>query len=132
MPGTRFCYQPEVAGPAPLGKSVRQDSVTKARTILIVLGLAVLVVAPMLVADSYKARKARLEHERMTALKLLVVEKVEAYERASGHYPDSLAVLSFTNSPREIEMASDLKKIRYRRTPSGYGVGWDGEYGYAR
>jgi len=102
------------------------------RIILIVLGVALLAFAPMLIVDSYKARKALQEYERMTALKLVIMEKVEAYEKVNGHYPDSLAVLSFTNSPREIEMASDLPKIRYRLTPSGYGVGWDGEYGYAR
>jgi type II secretory pathway pseudopilin PulG len=102
------------------------------RVLLFIIGVAVLAFAPMLMVDSYKARKARQEHERMTALRLVVVEKVEAYEKANGRYPDSLAVLSFTNSPREIEMATDLPKIRYRLTPSGYGVGWDGKYGYAR
>ncbi len=88
--------------------------------------------APMLIVDSYKARKARLEFERMTALKLIVIEKVEAYQQSNGHYPDSLALLSFTNTSREIELASDLPKIRYRLTRTGYGVGWDGTYGYAR
>ena len=92
-----------------------------------------LAVAPMLIVDSYRARRAWREHERMTALRSLVVEKIEAYEKTNGHYPDSLAVLSFTNSPREVEMASELRKIRFFLTPSGYVVGWDGDYGgYAR
>ncbi len=86
------------------------------RIILILFGLAVLLFAPMLLVDSYKARRAREEHTRMEALRLLVIEKLESYEKANGHYPDSLAVLSFTNSQREIEMSSELNKIRYRLT----------------
>jgi type II secretory pathway pseudopilin PulG len=102
------------------------------RTILIVLGVVVLAVAPMLIVDSYKARKVQQEFERMTTVKSVVEEKVEAYRKANGHYPDSLAVLSFTNSPQEIEMLPDLKKIRYRRTDADYVVGWDGVYGWSR
>jgi hypothetical protein len=102
------------------------------RTILIVLGVAVLAIAPMLIVDNYKAWKSRQEFKRMYEVKAVVEQKVEAYHQATGHYPDTLAVLSFTNSPQEIEMSADLKKIRYRRTPSDFAVGWDGEYGYHR
>lgn len=102
------------------------------RTILIVLGVLVLAAAPMLIVDSYKARKAQQEFIRMNAVRLVVEQKVEAYHQATGHYPDSMAVLSFTNSPQELEMASDLQKIRYRRTADSYAVGWDGVYGYSR
>ena len=102
------------------------------RTILIVFGIAVLAVAPILIIDSYKARKAAQEFKRMTEVKLVVMQKVEAYHEATGRYPDSIDVLSFTNSPQEIGMLPDLKKIRYRRTPSDYAVGWDGVYGYSR
>ncbi|GDY18759.1 hypothetical protein LBMAG56_01040 [Verrucomicrobiota bacterium] len=102
------------------------------RSIVAISGIAVLTVAPMLIVDSYKARKSRQEMSRMMAVKLLVVEKVEAYQRANSHYPDSIAVLSFTNSSQEIEMLPDLEKIRYRRTASGYAVGWDGVYGFSR
>ncbi|HSU56642.1 MAG TPA: hypothetical protein VLT36_21460, partial [Candidatus Dormibacteraeota bacterium] len=76
------------------------------RAILMVFGLILLAAAPMLIVDSSKARKARQEHERMTALKQIVVEKVEAYQKINGRYPDSLAALSFTNSPRELDMVS--------------------------
>jgi type II secretory pathway pseudopilin PulG len=102
------------------------------RTILIVLGVMVLAVAPRLIVDSYTARKAAQEFKRMVEVKLVVMQKVEAYRQATGHYPDSIDVLSFTNSQQEIEMLPDLKKIRYRRTPSDYAVGWDGVYGYSR
>jgi len=102
------------------------------RTIPIVLSIIVLAVAPMLIVDSYQARKAQQEFKRMNEVKAVVEQKVEAYHQATGHYPDSIDALSFTNSPQEIEMLPDLKKIRYRRTPSDYAVGWDGEYGYLR
>jgi hypothetical protein len=102
------------------------------RIILIALAIAVLAVAPMLVVDYYKAHKSQQEFERMTAVKLVVQQKVDAYKEATGHYPDSIAVLSFTNTAEEIGMLPDLQKIRYRLTPSGYAVGWDGAYGYAR
>ena len=102
------------------------------RTTLIIFGIAVLIVAPMLIVDYYKARKSQQEQLRMMAVTLVVDKKVEAYKKANGHYPDSIDVLSFTNSPQEIEMLPDLKKIRYRHTQSDYAVGWDGEYGYSR
>ena len=65
----------------------------------------------------------------MMVVKLAVEQKLEAYHQANGHYPDSIAVLSFTNSPQEAGMLPDLKKIRYRLTKSDYAVGWDGDYG---
>jgi len=54
---------------------------------------------------------------------------VEAYYKTHAQYPDSIAALSFTNSPRETDILPDLRKIRYRRTESGYSVGWVGDYG---
>jgi len=87
----------------------------------------------MLIVNYYQARKAHQEFERMIAVRLVVEEKVEAYQKVNGHYPDSIAVLSFTNSPQEIAMLPDLKKIRYRRTADGYyAIGWDGVYGNMR
>jgi hypothetical protein len=100
------------------------------RTILILLGLVVLSFAPVLIVDHYKARKAAEEVERMTTVKLVVTQKLEAYYRAKGQYPDSLDVLSFTNSPQEIQMQPELKKIWYRHTSSNYDIGWDGQYGW--
>jgi hypothetical protein len=102
------------------------------RTIFIVFGVAVLAVAPMLIVDSYKARKSQQEFKRMYEVKAVVEQKLEAYHQTTGHYPDSIDVLTFTNSPDEIAMLPDLKKIRYRRTPTDYSVGWDGVYGYLR
>jgi len=99
------------------------------RTILIVFGLLVLAVAPMLIVDNYKARKCQQETLRMMAVKLVVEQKLDAYREAHGSYPDSIDVLSFTNSPEEVGMIPDLKKIHYRRTPDNYSVGWVGVYG---
>ena len=98
------------------------------RTILIVLGAMVLVLAPMLIVDSYQAHKSQQEHERATFVKSVVRQKVEAYEKANGRYPDSLNDLTFTNSAQEHEIAPDLSNISYFRRPSGYVIGWDGTY----
>ena len=68
----------------------------------------------------------------MMAAKLVVEVKVEAYQKETGHYPDSITVLSFTNSPQEIAILPELNKIRYRRTADGYALGWDGSYVYSR
>jgi type II secretory pathway pseudopilin PulG len=105
------------------------NSMSTSRVILIVLGVAVVAVAPMLIVDSYKSRRSQQEALRMTSVKLVVQQKLEAYHEANGRYPDSIDVLSFTNSSQETGMLLDLKKIRYRRTDSGYSVGWDGVYG---
>jgi hypothetical protein len=99
------------------------------RLTFIVFGVALLAVAPMLIVDSYKARKSQQEILRMSAVRLVVEQKLEAYHQAYGYYPDSIGVLSFTNSPEEVGMIPDLKKIRYRHTQSGYSVGWVGVYG---
>lgn len=104
----------------------------KYRTILIVLGIIVLLPAPMLIVDIYKARKCAQEVTRMYQVRSVVEQKLEAYQKANGRYPDSLNVFSFTNSPQEREMLTDLKKIRYRLTKTDYAVGWEGEYSWSR
>jgi len=72
----------------------------------------VLPIAPMLIVDSYKARRAWREHERMTALRSIVVEKSKHTKKRTVIILVLLAVFAFTNSPREIEMASELRNIR--------------------
>jgi len=99
------------------------------RTILIVIGLLALVAAPILIIDSYKARRCMREASRLNAVRLVVRDKVEAYYKSHGQYPDSITILSFTKSPQEMEILPDLRKIRYRRTETGYSVGWVGDYG---
>jgi hypothetical protein len=54
---------------------------------------------------------------------------LDAHKRATGQYPDSLAVLSFTNQG-EARMPSDVRKIVYQRTPSGYTLSYTGFAGY--
>lgn len=83
----------------------------------------------MLIVDAYKAQKSQQESARMYEIKAVLQQKLEAYHEANGRYPDSIDVLSFTNSPQEIGMLSDLKKkVRYRLTKTDYAIGWDGEY----
>jgi type II secretory pathway pseudopilin PulG len=100
------------------------------RTTFIILGVAVLVVAPMLVVDYYKAARSQQEALRMMAVHTMLVGKLEAYKRMTGHYPNSTEALSFTNSPQEIQMLSDIRRIQYRRTESGYALRYDGVTGY--
>ena|SRR5215469_16303784 len=99
------------------------------RYFLIVFGVGILAIVPFLVTDLSRAQRSQAEFKRMMFVKRAVEEKVETYKQATGHYPDSMAALSFTNSPQEIEMIPDLKKIRYRHTGTSYDVGYDGTYG---
>ncbi|HEY3856907.1 MAG TPA: hypothetical protein VGO67_21185 [Verrucomicrobiae bacterium] len=98
------------------------------RVILILVSLVLLSAAVMLIQDLRKTQKSREEFHRMTIVKELVAAKVEAYKKENGHYPDSIAVLSFANSPEERAIEPDLPKVRYRRTGDGYAVGWEGVY----
>jgi hypothetical protein len=99
------------------------------RPIFIIFLMVAVTMVPPLWVSSIKARKSKEEFERMILVKSIVREKVEAYEQTTGHYPDSLDVLSFTNSPQELEIASELSNnISYRRTLQGYAIGWDGLY----
>lgn len=100
----------------------------KSRLALIVLGVAVLAAAPMLIIDYHRAHQAKQENDRATFVISCVRLKADAYDRANGHYPDSLNDLSFTNSAQDGEIAVDLSKVSYVRTPKGYLIGWHGTY----
>src|SRR5436853_4202619 len=69
------------------------------------------------------ARSQRLT-ERIAAAQNKVVEKLSAYYGTNGHYPESLQVLTFTNSPEEIKMLPDVRKMTYGRTKSGYAISY--------
>ena len=99
------------------------------QTILIITGVAALAVAPMLIVDNYKSRKCEQEALRMMAIETNLFEKLAAYKEASGHYPDSIAELSFTNSPQELELLPDLQKIRYTSNGTNFYLGYVGLYG---
>ena len=99
----------------------------KYRIILIIVGVAVLAIAPMFISDYYSSRKSGQEALRAMAVEKKFIEKLEAYQEATGNYPDSKDLISFTNSPQEIEMLPDIEKINYRRTQSGYAIRYDGE-----
>ncbi|SRR5258706_4634004 len=102
------------------------------RAILLILGISVLAAAPMLIVDRYKARNAEQESKRIGEVMAAVEQKLEAYHESTGYYPESMDVLTFSSSPKEIRMLPDLKKIRYRRTPSNYAIRWDCDDGHNR
>jgi len=56
----------------------------------------------------------------MMAAETMLIGKLKNYHRMNGHYPDSTKALSFTNSPQEIQMLPEVRRIQYRRTAQGY------------
>jgi len=78
----------------------------------------------------YESIQNQREASRMMAAQTMLVGKLEDYQRANGHYPNSTEALSFTNSPQEIQMLPDIRRIQYRCTQSGYALRYDGIYGY--
>ena len=57
-------------------------------------------------------------------------EKLAAYQRVNGVYPDSLELLSFTNSTLELAMLPDVRKIDYQHTQVGYVLLYESASGY--
>jgi hypothetical protein len=100
------------------------------RVIHFLFGVVVIALVWMFGWDYYKSVKCQQEASRVMAAETMLVGKLEDYQKASGHYPDSTEVLSFTNSPEEIQMLPDVQRIQYRRTESGYALRYDGIYGY--
>jgi hypothetical protein len=100
------------------------------RAVHFLFGVAVVALICSFGWDYYKSIECQQEASRIMAAKTMLVGKLEDYQRANGHYPDSTDTLSFTNTPQEIEMSSDIRWIQYRRTESGYALRYDGIYGY--
>ena len=105
-------------------KKIKLSTRKADRAIRFLVSLVLLWAAVMLIQDYHKTQKSREEFRRLTMVKELVGAKVEAYHKVNGHYPDSIAVLSFTNSPEERAIEPDLQKVRYRRTADSYSVDW--------
>ena len=99
----------------------------KYRKDFIVSGILVLIIASMLIEDDYKARKNLQETLRTSHVVAIVNQKKWAYHATNGYYPSSIDILSFTNSPQEIDILPDLKKIRYRITRTDFVVRWERE-----
>ena len=64
----------------------------------------------------------------MEAAMMILIEKLKEYQRASGHYPVSTEALSFTNSPQEIQMLPNVRRIQYQLTEQGYALRYDSVY----
>jgi hypothetical protein len=81
--------------------------------------------------EHYRAVKGQEEALRMMKAETKLVEKLEAYQQANGHYPDSFRELSFTNSAQETQMLPDVQKLVYRKSKSGgYTLSYEGVSGY--
>ena len=100
------------------------------RAIHFLVGVVVLALICGFGWNYYKSVKCQQEALRIMSAQTALVGKLEAYQRANGHYPDSTDSLSFTNSSQEIQMLPDIRRIQYRRTESGYALRYDGIYGY--
>ena len=70
------------------------------------------------------------EASRIAAVQSILEEKLAAYQRTNGGYPTSLQMLSFTNSPQEISLLSDIRKMSYQPTQDGYVLSYEGATGY--
>jgi hypothetical protein len=72
------------------------------------------------------------EASRMSAASKMLGEKLASYLSAHGRYPDSLDMLSFTNSTSEIEVLPDIRKISYKCLDGGqhFSISYHGFFGY--
>ncbi len=78
----------------------------------------------------YEDAMDRREVSRIDAAQAIVDEKLEAFRRTNGHYPNSLRELEFTNSTVELQLLPDVRKLDYRRTQFGYKLSFTGGRGY--
>ena len=77
----------------------------------------------------YATARSNREAARMDVVFTQLSSKLDTHKRAAGQYPDSLAVLPFTNLT-EVQMLGDVRKIIYQRTASGYTLSYTGFAGY--
>jgi len=66
-----------------------------------------------------------VEMAREVALENRLVAQLEAYQQAHGHYPDSLATLTVTNSPQDTRI---MQKMSYHLTPTGFTLSYAGSF----
>lgn len=79
----------------------------------------------------YATARSNRESARMDVVFTQLSSKLDTHKQAAGQYPDSLAVLSFTNLA-EVQMLGDVRKIIYQRTASGYTLSYTGFAGYQK
>ena len=69
------------------------------------------------------------ESSRIEGLEARLERTLEAYRQARGHYPDSLQqALAVANSPHEVRVESDVRKMVYSHTDSGYELSYTGRW----
>jgi len=93
-------------------------------------GVAVLALACLFGWIVYASIRNGREASRVEVMQTALEAKLAAYRRATGEYPDSLQLLSFTNSSQEVQMLPGIRKISYRHTKSGYVLSYEGASGY--
>jgi len=87
-----------------------------------ILALAALLsIAWMFVSPHFQSA----EMSRVDAVQIRLQAQLDAYQREHGSYPDSLQVLTFTNSSQDIQM---LQKMSYHHTQTGYTLSYDGSF----
>ncbi len=100
------------------------------RVIHKLFGVAVIALACLFGWIIYASVRNGQEASRVERVQAALEAKLAAYHRAKGEYPDSLQLLSFTNSAQEAQMLPDIQKISYQHTPSGYVLFYEGASGY--
>jgi hypothetical protein len=93
-------------------------------------GIFVCAIALPLALNYYKDTRTHREQLRITIAEDILVRKLEVYQLTNGHYPDTIAVLSFTNSALEIQRLPDIRQVQYRRTKSGYTLQYNSIMGF--
>jgi len=87
------------------------------RSLIALVVLAVVLVLPLAIlaiSNVFAARATRAKRTKTFTAQRAIFAKLEAYEKDHGHYPESLDALSFTNTPAERELLSEVKKFQYR------------------
>ena len=93
------------------------------------IGLVIIALACGVAWQFYASARSHKEAARTDAAFNQVIQRLDAYNRVTGHYPDSLAAITSTNTA-EVQLLTDLPKIAYQRTQSGYVLSYTGFAGY--
>ena len=83
--------------------------------LLILAAVIALAVAPLMVSNIVAARAAH----RRTAARVMILGKLKVYEHTHGHFPESLSLLSFTNSLPERDLVAEVQKFDYHVDTEG-------------